>query len=117
VTEQYTPGVYKTPTGLLRGIIFVSLLAFQNDPCKGLTFSTALLTLIISSRELVSVLHLSKFVQHPPPSAYFKRSSETSVNISNYNASRRSQWPCDLRHELSSSARTLESWVRIPLEV
>jgi hypothetical protein len=29
----------------------------------------------------------------------------------------RSQWPRGLRHELSSSARTLGSWVRIPLEV
>jgi hypothetical protein len=29
---------------------------------------------------------------------------------------RRSQWPRGLRHELSSSARTLGSWVRIPLE-
>jgi hypothetical protein len=28
----------------------------------------------------------------------------------------RSQWPRDLRHEPSSSARTLGSWVRIPLE-
>jgi hypothetical protein len=27
----------------------------------------------------------------------------------------RSQWPCDLRHELSSAARTLGSWVWIPL--
>jgi hypothetical protein len=29
---------------------------------------------------------------------------------------RRSKWPRGLRHELSSSARTLGSWVRIPLE-
>jgi hypothetical protein len=28
----------------------------------------------------------------------------------------RSQWPRSLRHELSSLARTLGSWVRIPLE-
>jgi hypothetical protein len=28
----------------------------------------------------------------------------------------RSQWPRDLRHELSSLARTLGSWVRIPLK-
>jgi hypothetical protein len=28
----------------------------------------------------------------------------------------RSQWPLGLRHELSSPARTLGSWVRIPLE-
>jgi hypothetical protein len=28
-----------------------------------------------------------------------------------------SQWPCDLRHELSSPIRTLGSWVRIPLKV
>jgi hypothetical protein len=28
----------------------------------------------------------------------------------------RSQWPRDLRHELSSPAPTLRSWVRIPLE-
>jgi ABC-type xylose transport system permease subunit len=28
----------------------------------------------------------------------------------------RSQWPCGLRHELSSLARTLRSWVRIPLK-
>jgi hypothetical protein len=28
-----------------------------------------------------------------------------------------SQWPCGLKHELSSLARTLGSWVRIPLEV
>jgi hypothetical protein len=28
----------------------------------------------------------------------------------------RSQWPCGLRHELSSLARTLGSWLRIPLE-
>jgi hypothetical protein len=27
-----------------------------------------------------------------------------------------SQWLCDLRHEPSSPARTLGSWVRIPLE-
>jgi hypothetical protein len=29
---------------------------------------------------------------------------------------RRSQWPCGLKHELSSPAPTLNSWVRIPLE-
>jgi hypothetical protein len=29
---------------------------------------------------------------------------------------RGSQWPCGLRHEMSSPARTLGSWVRIPLE-
>jgi hypothetical protein len=29
----------------------------------------------------------------------------------------RSQWPCSLRHELSSPTPTLRSWVRIPLEV
>jgi hypothetical protein len=28
----------------------------------------------------------------------------------------RSQWPRNLRHELSSLARTLGSWVRIPFE-
>jgi hypothetical protein len=28
----------------------------------------------------------------------------------------RSQWPRGLRHELSSLARTLGSWVQIPLE-
>jgi hypothetical protein len=28
----------------------------------------------------------------------------------------RSQWPSDLRHELFSPARTLGSWVRIPLD-
>jgi hypothetical protein len=28
----------------------------------------------------------------------------------------RSQWPCGLRHEPSSLARTLESWVRIPFK-
>jgi hypothetical protein len=28
----------------------------------------------------------------------------------------RSQWPRGLRHELSSLARTLGSWVRIPVE-
>jgi hypothetical protein len=28
----------------------------------------------------------------------------------------RSQWPCSLKHELSSTAQTLGSWVRIPLE-
>jgi hypothetical protein len=27
-----------------------------------------------------------------------------------------SQWQCDLRHELPSTAQTLGSWVRIPLE-
>jgi hypothetical protein len=27
----------------------------------------------------------------------------------------RSQWPSDLRHELSSPAQTQGSWVRIPL--
>jgi hypothetical protein len=27
------------------------------------------------------------------------------------------QWPLGLKHELSSSARTLVSWARIPLEV
>jgi hypothetical protein len=31
-------------------------------------------------------------------------------------ASRRSQWPRGLRHELSSLAHTLGSWVRIPIE-
>jgi hypothetical protein len=30
--------------------------------------------------------------------------------------SRRSQWSHGLRHVLSSTARTLGSWVRIPLE-
>jgi hypothetical protein len=29
---------------------------------------------------------------------------------------RRLEWPRSLRHELSSSAQTLGSWVRIPLE-
>jgi hypothetical protein len=29
----------------------------------------------------------------------------------------RSQWPCGLRHELSSLARMLRSWVPIPLKV
>jgi hypothetical protein len=29
---------------------------------------------------------------------------------------RRSQWPRGLMHEMSSTARTLGSWVRIPLE-
>jgi hypothetical protein len=29
----------------------------------------------------------------------------------------RSQWPCGLKHELSSPTRTLGSWVRITLEV
>jgi hypothetical protein len=29
----------------------------------------------------------------------------------------RSQWPRGLRHELSSLARTLGSWVRIPLKI
>jgi hypothetical protein len=33
-----------------------------------------------------------------------------------YNTSR-PQWPSDLSHELSSLARTLGSWVRIPLQV
>jgi hypothetical protein len=28
----------------------------------------------------------------------------------------RSQYPCSLRHELSSPAQTLEPWIRIPLE-
>jgi hypothetical protein len=31
--------------------------------------------------------------------------------------SSRSQWPQDLRHELSSPVQTLGSWVRTPLEV
>jgi hypothetical protein len=31
-------------------------------------------------------------------------------------ASSRSQWPHGLRHEMSSPAQTLGSWVRIPLE-
>jgi hypothetical protein len=91
-------------------------LAFHNDPSKDPTFSTALLTLIISFSGLVPVLHLSKFVQLSPPSAYFDRSSETSVNTSDYKAPRHSQWPRGLRHELSSSAQTLGSWVRIPME-
>jgi hypothetical protein len=29
----------------------------------------------------------------------------------------RSEWPCDLRHELCSPARTMRSWVLIPLNV
>jgi hypothetical protein len=28
----------------------------------------------------------------------------------------RSQWPCGLRHEMSSLARTLRSWVGMPLK-
>jgi hypothetical protein len=33
-----------------------------------------------------------------------------------YDGMSRSQWSHGLRHELSSAARTLGSWVRIPLE-
>jgi hypothetical protein len=36
--------------------------------------------------------------------------------VSVYIAGSRSQWPRGLRHELSSPARTLRSWARIPLE-
>jgi hypothetical protein len=39
---------------------------------------------------------------------------------SNYNGgsfSRRSQWPRGLRHEPSSPARTLESWIRIQMQI
>jgi hypothetical protein len=39
-----------------------------------------------------------------------------SFNLSPGNASSRSQWPRDLRHELTSLARALGSWVRNPLE-
>jgi hypothetical protein len=37
------------------------------------------------------------------------------LTIANYKC--RSKWPRGLRHEMCSFARTLESWVRIPLKV
>jgi hypothetical protein len=42
--------------------------------------------------------------------------AETIALIMQYIHSRRSQWPWGLRHEMSSPARTLGSWVRIPLK-
>jgi hypothetical protein len=52
-------------------------------------------------------------------SKYYEDYYEIKI-IMNYEKLRvwkgRSQWPCGLRHELSSLARTLESWVRIPLK-
>jgi hypothetical protein len=47
----------------------------------------------------------------------FKTISKSVKIISHRFLLRRSQWPRGLRHELSSLARTLWSWVRIPLEV
>jgi hypothetical protein len=43
---------------------------------------------------------------------------ETSMDdfLFTYNWADRSQWPRDLKHELSSPAQTLGLWVRIPLE-
>jgi hypothetical protein len=38
------------------------------------------------------------------------------LNSSRYEPERRSQWPRGVRHELSSLARMLGSWVRIPLK-
>jgi hypothetical protein len=40
------------------------------------------------------------------------------IHVSIYNkwTSSRPQWPRGLRHELSSPAQTLGSWIRIPLE-
>jgi hypothetical protein len=39
-----------------------------------------------------------------------------NLAVSQSICSRRSQWPLSLRQELSSLARTLGSWVRIPIE-
>jgi hypothetical protein len=44
---------------------------------------------------------------------YYSTFSENFISISHL---RRSQWPRGLKHELSSPAPTLRSWVRIPLE-
>jgi hypothetical protein len=44
----------------------------------------------------------------------------SGINIyvnNNYTELSRSQWPRGLRHEMSSRARTLGSWVRIPFKV
>jgi hypothetical protein len=42
--------------------------------------------------------------------------SQTATNEHSLLMLSRSQWPRGLKHELSSLARTLGSWVRIPLE-
>jgi hypothetical protein len=47
----------------------------------------------------------------PEPSWY-----NSYTNMSIHNFFRRSEWPRGLRHELSSPARTLGSWILIPLE-
>jgi hypothetical protein len=50
-------------------------------------------------------------------SPMFRGNIPPPCSISNGKASKsRSQWPRGLRHEMSSSARTLGSWVWIPLE-
>jgi hypothetical protein len=46
--------------------------------------------------------------------SYTKRKAK-ELNVYRYSHGR-SQWPGSLRHEPSSSARTLGSWIRIPLE-
>jgi hypothetical protein len=62
---------------------------------------------ILPFRQLVNLLGVNRRVAREDKVKYFK------VHI-NW---RRSQWPRGLRHEPSSLARTLGSWVRIPLEV
>jgi hypothetical protein len=48
--------------------------------------------------------------------ALYWRFMITGLSIDPIFTTSRSQWPRGLRHELSSPAQTLRSWVRIPLE-
>jgi hypothetical protein len=47
-----------------------------------------------------------------------EKENEENANAGKYGRRirSRSQWPRSLRHELSSPARTLGTWVRIPLK-
>jgi hypothetical protein len=48
--------------------------------------------------------------------AYLSHEAGLSAYFSNTKYTRRSHWPWELRRLRSSTARTLGSWVRIPLE-
>jgi hypothetical protein len=61
--------------------------------------------------------NLSQNTGHPEPLRGFSQSLKADVRIvPRLGHDRRSQWPRGLRHEMSSPARTLGLWVRIPLK-
>jgi hypothetical protein len=60
--------------------------------------------------KITSIRHKKAIVMRP---AVFVHAMDNVSSIVVYG---RSQWPRGVRHQLSSLARTLGSWVRIPLE-